>query len=88
MFDNPEKFVLTPFLIPVRSKGESTRKYFEMSQNQSFVKGHDKWLLGRLYHLHDELSLHNMIRIAKRDNKSKKLGKVDLKLVQSTYVDG
>ena len=88
VFDDPKQFILTPFHIPARSNDKSSRKYIEMSLNQSFVKGCHASLLGRLYHMHDELSLHNMMSIAKRSSRGKQIERVDLQLAQSNYEDG
>ena len=49
-----------------------------MSLNQSFVKGHEEKLLGRIYKMFDELSLHTMLAIAKKATRGKQLKKVDM----------
>lgn len=36
--------------------------------------------------MHDELSLHNLINISRRFMQGKKIAKIDLKLMQSTYM--
>ena len=86
VFDNPQQFVLTPFFIPVRNGGQPTNKYIEMSHNQTFVMSYEDNLMGRIYNMHDELSLHNLKSISKRFLQNKKIKRIDLALSQSTYM--
>lgn len=63
-FDDPSKFVLTPFLQPVRKRTKNglayTREYIALSHNESIVRTYDEKLNGRAYKMHDELTLFNL----------------------------
>jgi len=43
-------------------------------------------LLGRIYNMHDELSIHNLISISKKIITGKKIKRIDLMLSQSTFM--
>ena len=88
IFDKPQQFVLTPFFIPVRDMktDKPSREYIALSHNQTFVQSYTDKLKGRIYNMHDELSLHSLINISRRHMQGKKIAKIDLKLMQSTYL--
>lgn len=90
IFDIPQQFVLTPFFIPVRElkngKFKPTNKYFEISHNQTFVVSQEKHLRGRIYNMHDEMSLHNLVHISEASREGKKVKKIDLALSQSVFM--
>lgn len=81
-FDDASKFVLSPFFIPVTTQDKQgrpvyTRDYINVSLNENFVLPNQERLKGRIYTMHDELTLYNMQSIVKKCIEGKKINKID-----------
>ena len=90
-FDDASRFVVSPFFIPItkydkEGKTVPTRDYIKVSLNENFVLPQQEKLKGRIYTMHDELTLHNMKSIVEKCLANKKINKIDPILCQSTYM--
>lgn len=57
--------------------GKPTRDYIELSHNQSYALGYEKNLLGRIYNMHDEMTIHNLASLENAHQNMQPIEKID-----------